>query len=529
MIKRTLNTFLCFNILTAAEFYNPSAKLSSADPVQINPALQIFSPEIKKRIDVMRHGKKEVMIEALTFYNQNKDSIHSYLDQDYNWFMRGYLKTAGKLGNKQLVEEIISMSNQNRLDLYTKVTLAHYYYHWLLKFELAENVYKEVVTAKNSIDPLSKKAKIQALIGLGNIKAGGDQGRLEYYKRALALLGEAGDVSLRSQALIGLGNARADNVQIPYYKEALALLGETGDTTLRAQALIGLGNARADNVQIPHYQEALALLGEAGDVTLRAQALIGLGHARASRDQGITYYKAALDLLGETGDVTLRSQALIGLGHARAGRDQGITYYMAALDLLGKEGDITLRAQAHIGLGNARAGRDQGITCYKEALALLGETGDTTLRAQALIGLGNAKVGKIQGIVCYKDALALLGDEGDVSLRVQALIGLGNARADNVQIPHYREALSLLGETGEVTLRSQALIGLGNVLSATKENVEALKVFIQAYEIGFLPIKQKVWDILDKKSRYISKELENYRGADKKDIENWWNSHSQRP
>src|SRR5262249_19280348 len=116
-----------------------------------------------------------------------------------------------------------------------------------------------------------------------------------------------GDVSLRAQACIGLGNARytdsSHQHNTNWYLEALNLLGKDGDVSLRAQACIGLGNARytdSSHSREDWYLEALNLLGKDGDVTLHAQTLIGLGNAHSAgyeNAKAIAYYEKAQKIL----------------------------------------------------------------------------------------------------------------------------------------------------------------------------------------------------------------------------------------
>ena len=70
---------------------------------------------------------------------------------------------------------------------------------------------------------------------------------------------------------------------------------QLNDLSIQAQALIGLGNVRADGIQIPHYRGALNLGKELNNLSIQAQALMGLGNA--SRDQdSIDYFKRVLEL-----------------------------------------------------------------------------------------------------------------------------------------------------------------------------------------------------------------------------------------
>jgi tetratricopeptide (TPR) repeat protein len=203
-----------------------------------------------------------------------------------------------------------------------------------------------------------------------------------------------------------------------------------------------------------------------------------------------------------------KAQALIGLGNARDGRDQGVAHYREALKLTQ---DRELQAQAHIGLGNARDG--DRVAHYKKALEL---TQDRELQAQTHIGLGNARDGGANNVAHYREALKLTQDR---ELQAQAHIGLGNARADNVQIPHYREALKL---TKDPELHAQAHIGLGNAYAGNRDNVAALKEFINAFQIGGQATKKKVYEILEQKAVFIENDLEQYTGTDKQQLKNWW-------
>jgi hypothetical protein len=355
-----------------------------------------FNLSDRQKIDYLRHGTEKQMREAISFYEKNQEKELS--DEEYNWFFRGYLKTASKLKDTDLQNQVIALLNRERLDLYTQVTLADIYRYALSKLTDALSLYRRIVSTE-ATDPFSNRAKAQAHIGLGNARDGGAN-NVAHYKKALEL---TKDPELQAQAHIGLGNAR-DGDRVAHYRQALKL---TKDRELQVQALIGLGNAR-DGDRVAHYKKALELTK---DPELQAQAHIGLGNARDG--DRVAHYRQALSL---TQDRELQAQAYIGLGNARADNVQ-IPHYNKALKLTK---DRELQAQAHIGLGNARDG--DRVAHYKKALEL---TNDRELQAQAHIGLGNARDGRDQGVAHYKKALELTKDP---ELQVQAHIGLGNAR-----------------------------------------------------------------------------------------------------
>jgi predicted RNase H-like nuclease len=596
--------------------------LSSSFLCATEQGSELFFNLDRQKIDDLRHGTEEQMREAISFYEKHKEKKLS--DEEYNWFCRGYLKTASKLKDPDLQNQVIALLNRERLDLYTQVTLADIYRYALGKLTDAVSLYRRIVSTE-ATDPFSNRAKAQAHIGLGNAR---DGDRVAHYRQALTL---TKDPELQAQAHIGLGNARADNVQIPHYNKALELTNDpelqaqayiglgnardgdrvahyrealefTKDPELQAQAHIGLGNARADNVQIPHYNKALEFtkdpelqaqahigLGNARDgdrvahyrealeftkdPELQAQALIGLGNARDGGANNVAHYRQALEL---TKDPELQAQALIGLGNARDGGANNVAHYKKALELTK---DPELQAQAYIGLGNARDGGANNVAHYRQALELtkdpelqaqaligLGNardgdrvahykkalelTKDPELQAQAHIGLGNARDGGANNVAHYREALKLTQD---TELQAQAHIGLGNARADNVQIPHYKKALELtqdrelqaqahigLGNardgdrvahyrealelTKDPELQAQALIGLGNAYAGNRDNVAALKEFINAFQIGGQATKEKVYEILEKKAVFIKKALKEYTGTDKQQLKNWWDN-----
>jgi hypothetical protein len=295
-----------------------------------------FNLSDRQKIDYLRHGTEKQMREAISFYEKHQEKKLS--DEQYNWFFRGYLKTAFKLKDTDLQNQVIALLNRERLDLYTLVTLADIYRYALGQLTYAVYLYLRIVSTE-ATDPFSNRAKAQAYIGLGNTS---DGNRVANFKKALKL---------------------------------------TKDPELQAQAHIGLGNARADNVQIPHYRQALELTK---DPELQAEAYLGLGNARDGRDQGVAHYRQALEL---TQDRELQAEAYLGLGNARDGRDQGVAHYIQALNLTQYR---ELQAEAYLGLGNARDGRDQGVAHYNKALEL---TQNRVLQAQAYIGLGNARDG----------------------------------------------------------------------------------------------------------------------------------------
>ncbi|WP_338453473.1 Tetratricopeptide repeat protein [Candidatus Bealeia paramacronuclearis] len=76
---------------------------------------------------------------------------------------------------------------------------------------------------------------------------------------------------------MGLGNARftdLDHQQADWYQEALKILGDNGDVNLRAQALIGLGNAsrsmKKNEEAITYYKDAQKLVGKNSHLYIKA-------------------------------------------------------------------------------------------------------------------------------------------------------------------------------------------------------------------------------------------------------------------
>jgi len=371
--------------------------------------------------------------------------------------------------------------------------------------------YKKVFALKQGDRGL--RALIMILLGYEGYTDSWHKTAADWFKEALAVLGNDIDSRLRAEALINLGElGHTDQIretQVAWYKEALDVLNEDykeltkdecfaikcsalrleqGDKYLRAWALVTVCEwGHMDyTTKVNWYKNACYMLKDQADQKdrdLRAAALINLGELGYTDEQHGTeaaWHKDALKVLGEQGNKELRAQALCSLGFDgwlkndyKAGED----CYREALKVLGEQGDRNLRASALRGLGVLCIKHPTDGTkaaWFKEALAVLGEQGNKVERAEVLVNL--AEVGYTDQahstrVDWYKEALRVLGGGHNYrNLQATALIGLGDAgyrdQAHSTGVDWYKEALEVLGERGFRRLRAKALIAIGDAAYA---------------------------------------------------------------
>jgi tetratricopeptide (TPR) repeat protein len=210
---------------------------------------------------------------------------------------------------------------------------------------------------------------------------------IEYFKKALVLLGGAEYKSFKNQIYSYIGSIYLKDSQplmaMEYFDKAE--LSDNEKMTLEKITI--------------YYQNALQKLNNDTDKPLKAQINVGLGELYLEHKQPKNaryYYSQALNQLDENSDKKLISQIyFLHVDVSLQNRRQEVaTYYSEKIiELFGKDDDKKLKAQTNIDIGEVFLKYDKrqtAINYYGHALELLGEDGDKKLKAQANICLGNA-------------------------------------------------------------------------------------------------------------------------------------------
>lgn len=300
---------------------------------------------------------------------------------------------------------------------------------------------------QESDDPLGMMHSLYQLGRLAQADAGNRARALEYFGRALNLLGEEQGGQLEAVILYEMGRIQQAEGElhqaVDFFSRALPLLKASGAQALAAATSNELGflytRSGAAARALPHYVEALELWRDLGREAEEAQVLHNLGkgyYHLGDQKQALHHLELALELRQRLDLPREQASTLTALGGVfTKSKDypQAIEALRQALRLRSLDPDRSGRATTLISLGVAyrRSGRTrEAFDAYEQALPILRQNGDLAQEALVLNDLGwlHESLDQTEDAVRYfRQALPLFEEAGDPRWEAMAHCGLAFA------------------------------------------------------------------------------------------------------
>ena len=316
-------------------------------------------------------------------------------------------------------------------------------------------------------------AQVLGQLGVVAYRHGDYDVALNWYRKALAIMEELGDLSGMSSSYHALGmvaQRRSDyDVALDWYRKSLAIEEQLDNRAGVATSYHQLGRVaqlRGDyDAALDWYRKALEIKEELGDRAGMASSYHQLGnmaYLRGDYDTALDWYRKSLPIVEQLGDRAGMANSYHQLGivaQHRGDHDAALDWYRKSLAIDEELGNRAGVANSYHQLGRVallRGNYDTALDWYRKALTILEQLGDRAGMAKSYHQLGI--VAQHRGdhntaLDWYRKSLAIDEELGNRAGMATSYHQLGIVAQDcgdhNAALDWYRKALAIDEQLGD--------------------------------------------------------------------------------